>query len=66
MQERDTDDGTVLYSYFTPVAIKLKDGDGCLKTNESFSRTTSRHITKWLDGAIATPVDHSYFKRFAV
>jgi hypothetical protein len=65
MQERETDEGTVLYSYFTPVAIKLKDG-GHLKTNESFSRTTSKHITKWLDGAIATPVDHNYFERFAI
>jgi hypothetical protein len=58
MTELHTEDGAVvLFSYSTPVAAQLKNG-GFVRTNESYSRTTTRHINKWLDGrsAKSTPL----------
>lgn len=63
--EREVEDGTVLYSYFTPVAIKLKDG-GAFRCMTKHSRTTSKHITQWLDGQVATEIEDEYFERFAL
>ena len=48
----------VFFSYQTPVAAFIP-GQGYLRTNEKFSRTTSKHITKWLRGYAAQSVDQS-------
>jgi len=64
--EREVDDGTVLYSYLTPVAIKLKDGGGAFRCMTKHSRTTSKHITQWLDGQVATEIEDEYFERYAL
>lgn len=41
-------DGTViLFSYETPVAAFVP-GQGYYRTEQHFSRTTSKHITQWL------------------
>lgn len=45
----------VLFSYETPVAAQLAEG-GFVKTSTKWSRTTSKHITQWLDGATAREV----------
>jgi len=42
------DDGTqVLVSYSTPVAVYVI-GQGYMRTSESLSRTTSKHISQWM------------------
>jgi hypothetical protein len=41
-----------LISYKTPVAVYIKNA-GYYRTTTKFSRTTSKHINKWLDGASA-------------
>ena len=46
MAEVETPQGTVLFSYSTPVAAVLKDGT-TLKTIVKYSRTTTCHISKW-------------------
>ena len=53
-------DREVFYSYDTPVAAKLSDGH-LVRTNENFSRTTSKHIAQYLNGRIAEYVDQSFF-----
>jgi|TARA_R110000787_G_C13337150_1_gene437873 hypothetical protein len=45
----------VLFSYETPVAAQLPEG-GFVRTETKYSRTTSKHITQWLDGANAETV----------
>jgi hypothetical protein len=55
MTELRLEDGTtVLFSYQTPVACLTYTGDNCeytyYKTDKQWSRTTSKHINKWLDG----------------
>tara|TARA_R110000823_G_scaffold194520_1_gene325862 strand:+ start:214 stop:453 length:240 start_codon:yes stop_codon:yes gene_type:complete len=40
---------TLLYSYETPVAGY--DDQGAFRTDEKFSRTTSKHINQYLGGA---------------
>ena len=47
----------VLFSYKTPVAAFIP-GQGYIRTNHKWSRTTSKHINKWL-GDKATEVDQS-------
>ena len=50
-------DGTVVFfSYSTPVAALLPQGQGYVRTADFFSQTTSRHINKWLDGVDAEVV----------
>ena len=46
MTELHTDTAFVLFSYSTPVAGSA-DGIGLFKTEESFSKTTTRHINKY-------------------
>ena len=41
-----------LVSYKTPVAVYIKNA-GYFRTTTKFSRTTSKHINKWLNGAAA-------------
>jgi len=43
--------GSVLFSYETPVAVAIKDTVGIFvgvyKTEQKFSKTTSKHISQW-------------------
>jgi hypothetical protein len=49
--EAETSDGTrVLVSYATPVAAYIV-GRGYVRSSEHYSKTTTGHINKWLDGA---------------
>ena len=48
----------VFFSYKTPVAAFIP-GQGYIRTNQKWSRTTSKHITKWLRGYAAQDVDQS-------
>lgn len=50
MTEVDTEKYTVLVSYSTPVAYYNKISGGLYRTDKFWSKTTSRHINKWLDG----------------
>jgi hypothetical protein len=54
----------ILYSYNTPVAA-YQEGVGFIKTDRHFSRTTSGHINRFLDGAQARVVPHSEFEGIA-
>lgn len=44
-----------LVSYKTPVAAYIS-GQGFFRTATKWSRTTSKHINKWLDGAAAQDI----------
>lgn len=55
---------TVLFSYRTPVACCIQ-GEGWYRTEESHSKTTSRHINKWLDGVKATARPQAFFDNLA-
>ena len=46
----------IFFSYKTPVAAKLPNYD-YIRTATKWSRTTTRHINKWLEGVNATEVD---------
>ena len=68
MTEVTTNDCTILFSYSTPVAclINGKTGDqsakcGFYRTEKRWSVTTSKHINKWLNGAIAETRPQSFF-----
>ena len=53
-------DGTViLFSYKTPVAAFVP-GTGYVRTKTQYSRTTSKHINKWVRAAVCGAVDQSY------
>ena len=51
----------IFYSYNTPVAAKVS-GE-LYKTKEYFSRTTSKHITQYLNGRYAHPVEQSFIQQ---
>jgi hypothetical protein len=51
---------TVFFSYQTPVACNVA-GEGFYKSVEFHSRTTSKHITQWLNGAHAIARPQAYF-----
>jgi hypothetical protein len=53
MTEVENSRATILISYETPVAAVLKDGSGFIRIEHSPSKTTSKHINKWLQGANA-------------
>jgi hypothetical protein len=40
---------TILYSYTTPVAVKILSTQEVYRTSAWFSKTTTRHINKWLE-----------------
>jgi hypothetical protein len=65
MTELERADGVrVLYSYDTPVAAL--SSMGCyVKTDRWFSRTTSAHISRWLDGSAARTIPHDEIVRLA-
>lgn len=48
MNELETSDLKVLFSYRTPVAFVNKETGIFYKTSKKWSRTTSRHISQWL------------------
>jgi hypothetical protein len=54
----------ILYSYNTPVAVKMAGTGEYLRTSKQFSKTTSAHINKWV-GAKAREVEQSYIERLA-
>ena len=54
----------ILFSYKTPVAAQLASG-GFVRTSEHYSRTTSKHITQWLEGRKAESVDQSVLDNIA-
>ena len=55
----------VLFSYRTPVAAHVP-GEGFFRTNHNWSKTTSKHINKWLRGAIGVAsVDQSVIDNIA-
>ena len=62
----ELNNGTViLFSYKTPVAAHIP-GYGYVRTKHNWSRTTSKHINKWLHGAIGVAsVDQSYLDNLA-
>jgi hypothetical protein len=47
--------GSVLFSYSTPVAAYVS-GRGWMRTATQYSKTTTKHINKWLDGVNAEVV----------
>ena len=51
----------VLVSYTTPVAayVPYGDGSGYLRTESYYSKTTTRHINKWLEGVNTESVNQS-------
>ena len=51
----------IFYSYNTPVACKVS-GE-FYKTKEYFSRTTSKHITQYLNGRKAEKVEQSFINQ---
>jgi len=59
MSELDVGNYLVLFSYSTPVAYLDKSSGQYFKTDERFSNTTSRHISKWLAGNPADTVPQS-------
>ena len=54
------DDTEIFYSYKTAVAGKIKGK--YYKTNEWYSRTTTRHINNYLGKLIYTECDPSFFE----
>ena len=55
----ETRDFTILQSYQTKVAYFDKRTGEYFRTNQYWSRTTSKHINQWLDGVEAKEVDQS-------
>jgi len=51
---------TVFFSYKTPVACFIK-GKGYFKTRKNFSKTTTKHINKWLIGEKAQEKPQDFF-----
>jgi len=49
----------ILVSYNTPVAARVEGA--YYKTARKFSKTTSRHISRWLESIKATEKDQSFF-----
>lgn len=59
MTEVIVNGATVLFSYETPVACELHGK--IYKTEKKWSKTTSRHINKWLEGRVAEEAYQSFF-----
>ena len=56
---RKSNGDEVLVSYSTPVAACI--GGTYYRTEQSYSNTTSRHISKWLDGVKAEVKPQKFF-----
>jgi len=50
------------FSYETPVAFQMHSGE-IYKTEEYYSRTTSKHITQYLNGREAEAVPQSFINQ---
>lgn len=48
--EVEIGDTLVLFSYNTPVAVRLPGVEGFRRTRKQWSVTTSKHINSWLRG----------------
>lgn len=58
--ELETSNGLVLFSYQTAVACFLY-GKGYFRTEQKWSVTTSKHITRWLNGNTAEVKPQAFF-----
>lgn len=60
--ELHLDNGAIVFfSYQTPVAAQLRNGNGFVRTSTKYSVTTSKHITQWLDGVRAQEIEQHIF-----
>jgi hypothetical protein len=57
----ETPQSLVLFSYQTPVASYDKHTYDYSRTAKKWSKTTTRHINKWLDGVQAIEQPQEYF-----
>jgi len=57
----ETPQALVLFSYQTPVASYDKFTYDYSRTSKKWSKTTTRHINKWLDGVQAIEQPQEYF-----
>ena len=48
----------VLFSYQTPVAY-MNEAQELFVTAKKYSNTTSKHVSKWLNGRSATKIDQA-------
>lgn len=55
--EVETSRYVILVSYQTNVAYQDKETGLFFKTSKKWSNTTSKHITRWLDGRNAAAID---------
>lgn len=53
----------ILFSYSTPVAIN--DTKGFKVTEKKFSRTTTKHINKWINGASYETISQKELEKIA-
>jgi hypothetical protein len=53
----------IFFSYDTPVAF-FQSGVGYFRTEHTFSKTTSKHITRWLRGFKAEVVPQATVEAF--
>jgi len=51
----------ILFSYETPVAVKI--GDKFYRTETIHSKTTTKHINQWLNGNPASFLSQNWFDR---
>lgn len=58
------DDTEIFFSYKTPVAAHIP-GQGYFRTDKQWSRTTSKHINKYLDGMKPTIKPQAWFDTLA-
>ena len=64
--EIELPDGTVVFfSYKTPVAARMGDGSGFVKTSQKWSVTTSKHINQWLNGATAREMPQKFLNELS-
>lgn len=56
-----TSDTEILWSYSTPVAARIKGK--CYRTEKKWSRTTSGHINKFLEGNKAETKPQEFFDK---
>lgn len=59
-----TESSLVLFSYATPVAVYDKRNHDYFKTAKKWSKTTTRHINKWLDGVQAQEMPQEFFDEY--
>ena len=60
----DKNGDEILFSYETPVAVYDQQRGEYLRTEQKFSQTTSRHITKWIGSAVSISVPQSTIESY--